>query len=757
MGGEQRGPVVVPQKSSLKKLAPKKTPPKNAPKKSSPKKAALVSGPAAPASASPVLELDQSIQFIKGVGPRVAERFATRGITTVEDLIRFLPRRYEDRRGGDIANLEEGVHATVEGEIRAKSFRAFRGKRTLDMTIDDGTGQLTLKWFRVPGQAFGDQFQRRCWVRVSGAVTRFRRQFQMVHPEIRSLEGRSDVDNVTDAMVPVYLDVDGMAPTQVRSVLSKALRSVDRMQEVLPERLCDERQLVSLAEAVASLHLPPPGTSLDALLARSTPWHRRLIYEELFVLQLVVQRRRLRGDTHDGLPLPLKEPLAELAQSMFGFPLTGAQARVLGEIGEDLGSTMPMHRLLQGDVGSGKTAVAMAAAAGCALAGFQAAVMAPTELLAEQHARVALDTLSPLGISVVVLTGALSAAARREALTQIETGVAQVVVGTHAVIQESVRFHALALGIVDEQHRFGVMQRARFVEQGRESTGKAPHILVMTATPIPRTLALTVYGDLDLSIIDELPPGRTPIKTVLYKDTLREQVYGRVRDAVREGRQAYVVLPLVEESDKEGMDAIRDATTTAEELSGGWLHGLEVGLLHGRMAADEKDEVMRAFAEGSVQVLVATTVIEVGIDVPNATVMVVEHAERFGLSQLHQLRGRVGRGAHRSECLLVSKHTPSEDAWRRLSIMEQTTDGFKIAEEDLAIRGPGDFVGTRQSGLPALLLANLVRDQEILLQARDDAIDVLGRDSELEAPEHFGLRKLLEKGWDNRLELAQIG
>jgi ATP-dependent DNA helicase RecG len=488
-----------------------------------------------------------------------------------------------------------------------------------------------------------------------------------------------------------------------------------------------------------------------------TLWHRRLIYEELLMLQLVVLRRKAESSGDPGIAFEPGQSAGDIAEKAFDFGFTDAQSRCLAEIEADLLQASPMNRLLQGDVGSGKTAVALTAAILAAKAGYQTALMAPTELLAEQHARTVLKVLPELGVRVGLLTGKLSAAERRRILEELELGMVDVVVGTHALIQGSVRFKKLGLGIVDEQHRFGVMQRARFLEQGMESTGAVPHMLVMTATPIPRTLALTVYGDLDVSIIDQLPPGRKPVFTKKFREAERERVYKQVITAVEAGQQAYIVLPLVEESDKEGMEHIRDATGTHDELAHGLLHNLRVGLLHGKMGTDEKDRVMRAFIDGLLDVLVATTVIEVGIDVPNASVMVIEHAERFGLSQLHQLRGRVGRGAAKSSCLLIARSTQSEDAWRRLAIMEETTDGFKIAEEDLEIRGPGDFVGTRQSGLPVLSIANLARDQKILLLARDDAREILERDPDLLDDDHRGVRASLDAVWQDRLSLAKIG
>jgi ATP-dependent DNA helicase RecG len=445
-----------------------------------------------------------------------------------------------------------------------------------------------------------------------------------------------------------------------------------------------------------------------------------------------------------------------LAGGILPFTPTRAQLRVLGEIDHDLRLVQPMQRLLQGDVGSGKTAVALTAAAALARAGLQTALMVPTELLAEQHARTAAKLLTPLGISSALLTGSTPAARRRSLLADLRSGALSLLIGTHAVIQDTVVFAALALGIVDEQHRFGVLQRAQLQKLGRDSLGTTPHMLVMTATPIPRTLALTVYGDLDTSVIDELPPGRTQIITKLYADRLRDTAYSRLVEAVAQGRQAYVVYPLVESSDKEGMSELRDATGAAQELAAGALQGLRLGLLHGRLHSEEKDAVMRAFAAHELDVLVATTVIEVGIDVPNATVMVIENAERFGLSQLHQLRGRVGRGSDQSHCFLLVQR-PSEDAWRRLMVMEQSSDGFRIAEEDLAIRGPGDFVGTRQAGLPELSLAELGRDQKILLQARADATALLAHDPNLMLPVHAPLSRRLAHSASAKLQLVRVG
>jgi ATP-dependent DNA helicase RecG len=712
------------------------------------------------ASGPPVkqLDLDASVQFIRGVGPRIAELLSARGLNTVEDLLRFLPRRYEDRRGQrSIADLVEGSVATVEARVMAKSQRTLRGKRTLEVAVGDATGVLHLKWFRVPGKTYADRFVRGRHVRVSGHVKRYRGALEMVHPETAVTGSGERAGPVEDAIVPIYADVEGVRPVRLRQIVDAALPSAWLLDDLLPAALAAKRDLPSLAESIRALHRPEAGAPLDDLHGSRTPWHRRLIYEELLIAQLAVLRRKARAAREPGLAMDLAGSLAGVAHDLFPFEMTGAQRRVLGEIEADLRRSVPMSRLLQGDVGSGKTAVAVAACAAVAQAGHQAAIMAPTEILAEQHARVALETLSAAGFRVGLLTGNVAGSERRRILEDLGVGRIQVIVGTHALIQEEVHFARLALGIVDEQHRFGVRQRARIVELGREGLGRTPHMLVMTATPIPRTLALTVYGDLDLSLLDELPPGRTPVATRLFGDKQREQAYRRVRREVERGRQAYVVFPLVEGSDAEGLERIRDATSSAEALANGPLAGLTVGLLHGRMGGDEKDATMRRFIAGEIQVLVSTTVIEVGIDVPNATVMVIEHAERFGLSQLHQLRGRVGRGEHESVCLLLSHYTPSEDAWRRLKVMEKTNDGFLIAEEDLAIRGPGDFLGTRQSGMPLLAVANLARDQRILQQAREDAAELLNRDPDLEAEEHRALRGSVATAWQERLALAQIG
>lgn len=699
---------------------------------------------------------NDSVRSIRGVGPRLAGLLAGRHVESIRDLLLMLPRRYEDRRiGVKIAQLEPGDAAVVEGEVVVRSSQRARGRQRLEVVVDDGSGRLRLVWFRLPHPGFGDRFGRGVRLRAAGTLSDFRGHKQMVHPEVS--DSGLECEHPAGGVLPVYSELEGLKPTTWRKIMSQALSTVASIDDPLPLSLRRKNDLSSLAEALVALHAPPTDASASRLNAFDTTWQRRLIYGELLMVQLAVLRRRQRVREEPGLALRFDTSAERLAATLFPFPLTAAQSRVLADIEDDLSRDRPMQRLVQGDVGSGKTAVALTAMVAAARCGVQAALIAPTEILAEQHARQALKVLPQAGVRLGVLTGSLGASEKRRVLARLAEGAIDVVVGTHAVIQERVRFRRLALGIVDEQHRFGVMQRARLVEQGQEGWGASPHMLVMTATPIPRTLALTVYGDLDVSVIDELPPGRIPVRTFLRRGAERGDVYRVLRQVIDSGQQGYVVFPLVEESDKEGMDRLRDATSAADELAEGPLRGARIGLLHGRMSGDEKDRIMRAFGAHQLDVLVSTTVIEVGVDVPRATVMVIENAERFGLSQLHQLRGRVGRGAEASQCFLLSSPGSSEEALRRLEVMVQHHDGFRIAEKDLSIRGPGDFLGTRQSGLPFLSFADLSRDREVLERARRDAEDLLNDDPALASAEHAGLREELASTWNERVEWLRGG
>ncbi|MCC6810804.1 MAG: ATP-dependent DNA helicase RecG [Deltaproteobacteria bacterium] len=658
---------------------------------------------------------------LKGVGESTLAALAERGVRDVRDLLMFLPRRYEDRRlRTSCRDAPIGERVTVTAEIRVLGQVPLRGGRKLfEMAVSDGTGILRLKWFRFSAKHFQKTFQPGMQVAVSGMVEAYQGQKQMLHPDLTIV---TDVEALGDLppIIPHYLELTGVHPKRLRSIIAQALPYAGALPDVLPPRVFAGRALPSLREALQALHQPPEATALDVLASGRSAWHERLILEELLLLQLGLVRRRMQASFEPGITIAASAVPADLLP----FALTHAQQRVAAEIMRDLASGKPMHRLVQGDVGSGKTAVAFLAIWHAVRAGHQAAMMAPTELLSEQHMKNALQVLHKQGVRVALLTSSVPAAEAKKTLAAVKAGAIDVLIGTHALIQDRVEFRSLALAIIDEQHRFGVAQRAKLRAKGPEQ--RAPHLLVMTATPIPRTLALTVYGDLDVSIIDELPPGRTPVKTELVRETKREQLHQKMQKQLEEGRQIYVVYPLVEESEKVDL---KDATRMAEEIRAAFPSHV-VDLLHGRMPSEEKERVMRRLAAGETHVLVATTVIEVGIDVPNASVMVIEHADRFGLSQLHQLRGRVGRGAHKSYCYLVAGYA-GEEAYRRLRILCDTNDGFRIAEEDLEIRGPGDFIGTRQAGLPELGVANLARDQDLLNVAKVAAEALLAEDAEL--------------------------
>jgi ATP-dependent DNA helicase RecG len=696
--------------------------------------------------------LSQSAQFVRGVGPRYADKLRKFGIGTVEDLLYHLPFRYEDRRSlSTVRDLRVGMVASVAGEIThlAERYVGRHQRRILEGVLRDDTGLLALTWYHQIAY-FRSRYQvgQRCLVhgKVEGTLGN---QKRMVHPEIdlsADLEGQG--------VLPVY----NKPTTTTVGLMRKLVRSAagdwaERLPSVLPERVVRAARITDLPQAMRLLHTPPRDADVDALNAFRSLGHRSLVFDELFFLQLGMALRRRSVELESGLTLPVRGTLTQRLQALLPFALTRAQQRVLREIRADMAKPHPMHRLVQGDVGSGKTIVALFAALAAVENGYQAAFMAPTELLAEQHYNTLNRFAPPLGIDPILLTSEVTRGRRRTLLARVERGEVQLVVGTHALIQEGVTFKALGLGVIDEQHRFGVLQRAALRRLGA-SLGVMPDILLMSATPIPRTLAMTVYGDLDVSVLDELPPGRQPVRTLLRHEGERAKVYDLVKRELNKGRQAYVVYPLVEGSDTTDL---RDATTMAEELARVVFHDYRVGLVHGKMKPAEKDVVMRRFKAGDVQLLVSTTVIEVGIDVPNASVMVVEHAERFGLAQLHQLRGRVGRGSDAALCILITPYHRGDEALRRLQAMTSTTDGFRIAEIDLEIRGPGEMLGTRQSGLPDFRVANLIRDRGILDEARRAAEDWLRSDPKLTTPESQGLRVVLAHRWAGRLELAEIG
>ena len=695
------------------------------------------------------MDLQAPVQFVKGVGPQRAEALAKLGVRTAEDLLLHLPMRYEDRSSFvRVADLRPGMRVSVAGEIAIAGLRRARRMTIFEIRLEDGSGRLKALFFNQP--FLRDVLVRGRRVVLFGLVEKDAfgsRLVVMRSPQYEVVEGEPGAGVHTGRIVPVYEKLGPLTVKPLRRVLSQLAAQVPPdLEDPLGEALREQRGVIGRAEALRRVHLPAEGDTLPALNAFRSPAHVRLILEELLLFQLGLALRRsgVRAERKRAA-FEVTDAVRAAVKRILPFPLTGAQRRVLREIAHDLRSPHPMNRLVQGDVGSGKTLVALLSMVVVLENGHQAAFMAPTEILAEQHFLTFKRLLRRCPYRVELLSAAVKGRDRREALVRIAAGEAQIVIGTHALIQEGVSFQRLGYAVVDEQHRFGVLQREDLRQKGYEAD-----VLVMTATPIPRTLALTAYGDLDVSVVDEKPPGRTPVRTLLRPAAQRREVVELVRRAIAEGRQAYVVYPLVEESDK--LEDVKAATEAAGEWAA-LLPGVRVGLLHGRLRSAEKEAAMAAFAHGQTQLLVATTVIEVGVDVPNATVMVIEHAERFGLAQLHQLRGRVGRGAASSTCVLLAHGRLSEVARARLAVMVETEDGFLIAEKDLALRGPGDFFGTRQWGLPELRVADLIRDRELLERARDAAFRLVDA-----GPLPPSLAVFLDRGgWERRFGLARVG
>ncbi|MGY1408502.1 MULTISPECIES: ATP-dependent DNA helicase RecG [unclassified Luteimonas] len=658
---------------------------------------------------------DVALKTLSGVGPAVAEKLAARGLLSLQDLWLHLPRQYEDRtRITPARQLQPGVAAQVEGRVEAVE-RGFRYRPMLRVAIADDSGStLVLRFFHFRSQQV-NQFRVGARVRAYGTPRPGQQGLEIVHPSYRVLAEGEDGE-LGDALDPVYPAVEGIGPATLRRLVGQALDRLpgDDVLELLPAPmlLACGPGMPTLREALLTLHRPPRGADVGALLAGTHPAQRRLALEELLAHHLSLRRQRIALQSHAAPALADDGGMLQRLLESLPFALTGAQQRVFAEIRADLRNAMPMLRLVQGDVGSGKTVVAALAALVAIGSGRQAALMAPTELLAEQHLANLRAWLEPLGVRVAWLAGKVSGRARRAVLADAASGAAQLVVGTHALMQEGVLFRDLALAIVDEQHRFGVHQRLALRDKGA-AAGIVPHQLVMTATPIPRTLAMAAYADLDVSAIDELPPGRTPVQTVVLGAGRRPELIERIRAACAEGRQAYWVCTIIDESDEVVAQA---AQTTWEQLTAA-LPGLRVGFVHGRMKAGEKQAAMLAFKRGEIDLLVATTVIEVGVDVPNASLMIIENAERLGLSQLHQLRGRVGRGSQASSCVLLYQAPLSQMARQRLETMRATSDGFLIAEKDLELRGPGELLGTRQTGLVGFRIADLARDADLLPDA----------------------------------------
>ncbi|SIO20036.1 ATP-dependent DNA helicase RecG [Salinivibrio sp. ES.052] len=648
-----------------------------------------------------------TVDTLSGVGSKMAEKLAKVGLHTVQDVLFHLPYRYEDRtRVWPIASLLPGQHATIEGEITHND-TVFGRRRMLTVRVHDGNGALTLRFFNF-NAAMKNSLAVGKQVKAYGELKRGKHGLEIIHPEYTVFSEPTELV-MEETLTPVYPTTEGLRQATLRSLTDQSLALLDKsgVDELLPEGLYD-RQL-SLREALHLLHRPPPDTALEDLLTGQHPAQRRLIIEELLAQHLSMLSVRHQAQQVKGFALVPSQSLGQRLLDNLPFTPTGAQTRVVSEISADLAKPFPMMRLVQGDVGAGKTLVAVLAALQAIEQGHQVALMAPTELLAEQHATNFTQWLTPLGIQVGWLAGKLKGKAREDTLAQVADGKTQMVVGTHALFQASVHFKSLALVIIDEQHRFGVHQRLALREKG-EQQGIHPHQLIMTATPIPRTLAMTAYADLETSVIDELPPGRTPIQTVAVPDTRRDDIIARVSAACAAGRQAYWVCTLIEESDALEAQAAEDTATALKEA----LPNLEIGLVHGRMKAADKQAVMDAFKQGELQLLVATTVIEVGVDVPNASLMIIENPERLGLAQLHQLRGRVGRGSVASHCVLLYHAPLSKTASQRLGVLRDSNDGFVIAQRDLDIRGPGELLGTRQTGLAEFKIADLVRDQALI-------------------------------------------
>ena len=722
--------------------------------------------------------LERSLAALPGVGPKRADGFARRGLERISDLLFWLPSRYEDRRRVvGVNDLEVGRAATFLAEVKVVDWvatrRGGRFGKIFQAVVGDDEAVVTLKWFRG-GEALAKQIVKGRWLLVSGEVRRYRFSKELIHPEVEvipaptgedvreserggsQIEARAGLARPSDfgRVVPVYSAPEGMNPRTLRRLIGQ---SVDAYADLsvghLPAALIRERELPSVPVSLRALHRPDSEIDVEQYEAFASPAHERLVLEELYLLELGLAMRRAQGASRPGVAIDAKRPESRTAAMALPFRLTDAQRRVVGEILGDLARPHPMNRLVQGDVGSGKTVVAVLAAVAVAACGGQTALMAPTELLAEQHHRTLTKLLSTAGEGMRLRIGLLTASLPRAEIKAVRgllaMGEIDLVVGTHALVQGEVVFRDLVLSIIDEQHRFGVMQRAAL--SAARPDGRNPHRLVMTATPIPRSLAMTLYGELDLSVIDELPPGRKPIETILLRAGEGQRVMDLIRETLGRNEQVYVVYPLVEESEK--LD-LRSAIESREQIARAF-PGHRVDLVHGRLDAAERHDAMERFSNAETSILVATTVIEVGVDVPGATLMVIEHAERFGLAQLHQLRGRVGRGGERGRCVLVARGS-SEKSEARLRAMTRTRDGFEIADADLEIRGPGDFLGTRQSGhLPELRIADLLRDTQLVAVAREAARLEIAEDPTLSRVP--ATHRAVRKRWGKRIDLTTVG
>ena len=718
-----------------------------------------------------MLEPSTPVQYVKGIGPRLAEVLAAKGIRTVDDLLHYLPFRYEDRLNPrSVAELRAGEMATVIAEVRNSGLFRTRRMPIFQLTVGQGRTKLKCLWFNAA--YLQDRFQAGQMVALYGKVEEDRDgHLQIMQPQFEILgdineEGGADEAEKKAAasleigrIVPIYESTGQgkLTPRWFRRIIRWTLENLNpNLPDPIPAAVRAHLSLVSPREALFKVHWPDAGESFNDLQSSRTPAHIRMIFDELFFIELGLELKRREQKAQTGVAFQLNNGVREAIKKILPFHPTAAQKRVLKEIATDMQAPCPMRRLLQGDVGSGKTIVAFQAAIIAIENGYQVALMAPTEILAQQHYFSARQILERAGYRIVLLTGSLEQDRKRDIRRHIAQGNAQLIIGTHALIHDRVEFENLGLVVVDEQHRFGVMQRLKLMKKSDDASKVAePDVLVMTATPIPRTLALTLYGDLDLSVLDELPPGRTPVVTRSLPDERAPEVWDFVRKQVSAGHQAYVVYPVIEENEERELKAAQQMHRQLREKI---FPNLHVGLLHGRLDADEKEHVMREFQQGKIEILVATTVIEVGVDVPNATVMVIEHADRFGLAQLHQLRGRIGRGAAKSYCVLMRGGKVSEEGERRLDAMVRSNDGFQIAELDLELRGPGEFFGTKQAGIPSFRVANIIRDRELLEAAKREAAFVIaGPNSEVSKEEIDRALREMRSRWAMSYGLVEVG
>lgn len=682
------------------------------------------------------ISLETDIQFLKGVGPKLGALMSRNGIKNIQDLLENYPRAFEDRRAArNIASLKGDELVSLKATVMSVSSYAMgrSSRKIYDVLVRDGSGQIRCKFFRTPYKGYFERFKTGTEIRVIGKVTNYRGKLEFHHPDLKDVVPEEEM---TDQLLPIYVEIEGFSSAKMQKLIHAAYTEIkDWPVETLPPSLMQKNKLIPRKQALKEIHFPDIENA-EAMTTLTSKAHARIIFEEFFWLELYLASKKMGLKNEKGVAVVNKDNLNLKLIESLPFTLTGAQRKAYDEVKKDMTSGKPMNRLVQGDVGAGKTMVSFMAALYAFESGFQTCMMAPTEILAEQHYQNAVKRLEPRGLKIGLLTGKTKTKERKELLEKLIAGEIHFLIGTHALIEDWVQFKSLALVIIDEQHRFGVAQRGHL-----KSKGQSPHFLVMTATPIPRTLAMTVYGDLDVSIIDEMPAGRSPIQTRVVNETKRNNAMDFMAEQIGKGRQCYVVYPLVEESEK--ID-LKNATEEFEKLKHQYPK-IRFGLLHGKMKPAEKDEVMTQFRKHEIDVLVSTTVIEVGVDVANANLMIIEHAERFGLSQLHQLRGRVGRGEYKSFCVMIMGYAVSEETRDRVTFMEKTNDGFKIAEYDLEIRGPGEFMGAKQSGLPGFKMANLVRDFELLKKARDSAFEVLEKDPKLKLLENKLLREELLK------------